>query len=171
MSKTTFSSVASALYRAFEKAKRDSNGEEFTRLKEGSPQWMKDAIFAAHEAIDSRLPDDWIYEMVRCLASDLEDRDLDEGSEADSDMLHEIADSQVEIYTSALAQWYADHSGNRDLCEEAVSEGLASESASIEDRIKVGQFMAIERILGSLVESLESQRETEDEANAETANA
>lgn len=162
MSKT-FTSVASALYRAFEKAKRDSNGEEFTRLKEGSPKWMKEAIHAAHVALDGRFPDDWTYETIRCLASDLEDRKIDEGSDVDSDMIHEIADSQVDVYTAALAQWYADHSGNRSLCEEAVSDGLASESASIEDRIKVGQFMAIERILGSLVESIESQREAEEE--------
>ncbi len=151
---TTFQITIAEIADAFEKATRTGTSETFYRIKESAPTWLQDSSFMReiHDAIDGRLPDDWIYEHTMHVAQDLDGRNddsADEASEADSE--NPIADSLVDTYTSARLEWLAMHLGNLALCDEAVSEGLVDASASIEDRIGAGQYMALQRIVGAVI--------------------
>ena len=46
----------------FEKAKR-TNGVEFWKVKDGTPQWVTDLCFSAHSE-GAMLPDDWRYVFI-----------------------------------------------------------------------------------------------------------
>lgn len=153
---STFSEVCTEFYKAFTR----ENPRNVWSLKEGSPEWMRDAIREAHW--DSRLPDDWIYESCRGLLSDMSDRDS-----VDGDDMHEICDGHVDIYTSVLTAWLASHTYNLALCDEAVKEGLASEDSDMETRIKSAQYMALTYIFGALQSAIESEVESRDESMAE----
>ena len=132
----------------FETKKRDS-GETFVTLKEGRPEALFDAVYAAH---DGMLPNDWVYAACRsaCETIDcsLESSECDL-SEIDS---HEWADGEVDAYTSARFQWAADFC-NSNLF--ATGEEFAGESRNDCDTI-VGtlgalQYGALQFIWGAML--------------------
>lgn len=158
---STFAIVATEFYKAFEPAKRDATGETFYRLKDGSPQWMTDAIHAAHDALaGGRMPDDWVYDACRGIASDLDDLEPADAQSA-LDEMHEIADSQVDVYTSALTKWLASHSDNIALCDEACEE-LGSDDTDTIKRISLGQYHAYELIGAALIGVFETESDERD---------
>jgi hypothetical protein len=77
------------------------NREPYVTLRDGSPEWLQDAVRDAHRGT---LPNDWIY--AECLAAV---EAFDEGTIADDsgDGMHEHADSRVDVYTKELYQWAA----------------------------------------------------------------
>ena len=158
---TNFKTAMQELSDAFTKGQSDS-GDRFYTLKDEAPAWIgeRDVVYEAHKAIDGRLPDDWIYEAVHAIACNL--NVYDESDEAQEES-SEICDGLVDIYTAKLTSWLASHLGNLALCDEAVSEGLVSEDSSIEDRIKVGQCVAYQRIAASVISSVEAEAESRDE--------
>lgn len=153
MSKTTFQIVASEFAAAFTR----DNPRNVWCLKEGSPDWMRDAIHDAHT--DGRLPDDWIYENCRGMLQSIE-----ECEDAESVDACEIADFQVDIYTSALCEWLAQSNLNAAACDEAISEGLADESADMCKRMRLGQYILLDRACAALVAAIETQADERDAA-------
>lgn len=142
----------------FETKTRD-NGERFTSLKDDRPEWLQDAVYAAHQGT---MPNDWIY--AECLAA-IESFDADELS--DEDNVHEFADARVDVYTKALYQWATDMCLT-DTWAKAEGEvedcgGMLDES--IEKRIAIVQFYAIRFIAETMQAACaEASKETEEES-------
>lgn len=163
--KTPFRRALAEFSAACETAKRD-DGKSFVSLRDGSPQWMTDAIHAAHNAIDGRLPNDWIYEACESVASTMDGYSADD-ADGMRENDHEICDGLVDVYNSARLAWLADHLGNADLCDEACRE-LGSPDADTFDRIGLGQFMAYTRIFNALIDAFtERADEIEEETDAD----
>lgn len=163
--KTPFRRALAEFSAAWMTDKRD-DGKSFSRLKDGSPQWMTDAIHAAHDAIDGRLPNDWIYEACESIASTMDGYGADD-ADGMRDNEHEICDGLVDVYNSARLAWLADHLGNADLCDEACRD-LGSPNADTFDRIGLGQFLAYTRVFGALCDAFTERGEeieSEDDAN------
>jgi hypothetical protein len=140
----------------FETKTRES-GEAFVTLKDGSPEWLLDAICEAH---NGTFPSDWAY--VECKAAfDA----IDDGADlSDADTLAEHADGRVDVYTKALFAWAAEHcltSLYSDAEEEA--KDLVGEDATTEDRFKAIQYCAIQRIAATMAEACKEHGEDEDE--------
>lgn len=147
--KTTFQTLASAFYKAFEHKTRES-GESFYALRDGSPEWMNDAICSAH---DGRFPDDWTYDACHTIACSLK-----EYSDADAatKVSYELADECVDADHMARYKWLAMHPDNAAFCDEAEQE-LVGGMGGIADRIGYGQYLAAKRIVGALIYAIETQ--------------
>lgn len=138
--------LVSALSRAFMRDTRTS-GEEFTRLADDSPEWMRDIVRACH---GNMMPDDWRYRMIEECADALADREPDQW-EDDS---HEIADSLVDVYNGPRLQWLASRLDRSAYVDEARDEGLISPDADTFDQLGIGQFMEYREILDLLIRAI-----------------
>lgn len=139
----------------FETKTRD-NGDRFTSLKDDRPEWLQDAVYAAHQGT---MPNDWIY--AECLATA---EAFDAGELSDEDNVHEFADARVDVYTKALYQWAT------DMCLTdtwANAESEASDLGEVPDtekRIATIQFCAIRAIAETMrAACAEASEETETE--------
>lgn len=148
----TLQTVAGELAEAFESAER-SNGDTFYKLRDGSPEWMTDAIHAAH---GDMLPDDWRYKAIRAVAQAMADLDAD--SDLD-DSAHEACDSLVDIYTSGLTAWLASRADRYCYCDDAAEEIGVESGAGIIQRLQLGQFAEYREIWDSLRQALEAEAE------------
>lgn len=125
--------TARAFYAAFVSKQRD-NGETYFYLRDGSPEWMRDAIFEAHQAVGEGMQDE-VYEACRDAAEHLADcDDWDDGA-------HEFADGAVSVYDAERVAWLSGHSTARGaMVDEACKEfGIAS-TATLSDRIAAGWY-------------------------------
>ncbi len=170
---TLFQTVIGELAAAFTSDTRTSNGATFYVLKDDEQRWCsrtwltRDTTREVHEAVDGpspRLPDDWIFEQMYRVAQELHDRSP-EDMDATTDMVHEIADGLVDIYTSDLLAWIGNHH-NAAIADDATREGLIEQDAPIERRAAVGQYEAISRIAHALI--LACDREADRRAECET---
>jgi hypothetical protein len=123
---------------AFQRKQRD-NGESFICLKDGSPEWMSDAIRAAH---GDKLPNDWSYRIARECVDAMAEILADDCSAdiTDSDVAWERIDGLVPVYNAERLQWLASHLDRVDYCDSAAAEGLLSDESTMMDRIGVGMF-------------------------------
>jgi len=157
---TTTTTLARALADAFETAKRD-NGDEFVRLREGSPEWMQEAIFAAHGDGDM-LPNDWSYRLCSSMADGIAEA-LEYDADADlDDALHEIADGAVPVYTGQRLDWLASHLHRMGMVDEAIEEagGLSGKDGSgIAEAIGWAILRECEAIGRALVDAIEGEAE------------
>lgn len=147
MSEKTFRAIMGELAEAFVEDTR-TDGSKFVRLRDGHPEWMRDAVREAH---GDWMPNDRHYNAIRAMAEGLSERTFEaetwDGFDAAvCDACHELADSQVDDYTSALLLWLAEAPGALDACDEAAEEGLVDASADMETRIKCGQYRWYEQI-------------------------
>lgn len=161
--------VARGAARLFEKASRPG-GERFTRLREGAPDWVREAVRDAHgsDAFSRMLPDDHTYAVVaECfeyIAETLE-REIDPSDINFEDVEHEFADN-VDVYSSDLLAWYGSHTQRKALVEEAQQEGLTAsdtDSQEIERQIMAGQYLERQRIYAAVVEAIKDQADKGDE--------
>lgn len=139
--------AADELADAFELRKRPSSGEEFYTLKDGSPQWMTDAVREAHEGGEV-LPNDWIYDRCDTAASRLTEYD----PESWDDAANEIADGMVNIYNHDRARWLASHLHFGELVDEAAEE--FGHDGGIYEAIGRGQYVLAYRIVLTLIEAI-----------------
>lgn len=153
--------IARAFADAFITDKR-ADGVEFVRLADGSPEWMTEAVRAAH---CDMMPEDTRYSMIRECADALADRDADEWE----DSTGEIADGLVDVYNNARLTWLASNLHRAAYCDEAQDEGLVSDKASMFDRIGVGQYMEYDEILRELVQAFQDRADEEEETDDESA--
>jgi|ERR1051326_8938694 hypothetical protein len=132
----------------FETAKRpaiveDHDGDGFTRVKDGAPEWVTELVREAH---GDMLPDDWRYDCIRAAVDWMA-----EGNGEDE--AGEFADSQVDVYTSARIAWLGSHAARPGYCDEAADE-LGSEGQDIIGRIALGQYAEAEEVFHSVMVSL-----------------
>lgn len=132
----------------FERKERD-DGTPYVTLKDGRPEWLYEAVRAAH---GDMLPDDWRYGTISealMFIGDTEPDDIEDG--------HEFADQRASVYTSELCEWVASHSARLGYCEQAREDGLVAVDASISQRLMVGQYVEALEVWASLVESLQAR--------------
>lgn len=143
----TIPALAGDLYRALEARTREGSGETFYALRDGSPDWMAEAVREAH---GDMLPDDWRYEAIWAVSEALSDLGADEDHE---DAIHEIADGLVDVYTANLTKWLASSLERVAYVDEA-REDFGGEGNDLETAIKRGQFLEYREIASSLVSAL-----------------
>lgn len=132
-----------------------NDGVTFYKLRDGSPQWMTDAIHAAHGDI---LPLDWIYEhcsRVVDLMNEYEPEQWD-------DSISEWADGLVDVYNADRARWLALHLDFAGFVDEAVEEFGHSDQGVIGD-IGMGQYKLLEQIAYAMVAAVNGQAELADD--------
>jgi hypothetical protein len=134
-------------------------------LTDAAPQWLRDAVYAAH--YDGKdLPNDWIYSEVRdvCLAIDDEQFDANEDYRQDHGQIHEYADAAVDIYTRGLYQWQADmcQTDTYAYAEERLAD-MGSDDAKGEKRVAMLQYCAIEYIAETVVNAWAESLDADDD--------
>lgn len=156
MTTTKQAEIAKQLAAAFTTDTRD-DGAVFYKLRDGSPQWMTDAIHAAHGDI---LPLDWIYEHCHHMADKMNEYEPDQW---ENDMvIGEWADSLVDVYNVDRARWLALHLDFAGFVDEAVEEFGHSDQGVFGD-IAYGQFKLLEQIAYSMLSAVNEQAEASDE--------
>jgi hypothetical protein len=138
------------LARAFELKIRD-DGSTFYIFREGSPEWMTEAVRAAH---DEEFPNDWRFTICNFLAQNLAEYETAEDA---YDHVSELAEAQDAIYTSDLLTWYAERPGRLDYAEQAEEELGRDPGASIGDRLHLGHHYAIEQMAQVLISACEAR--------------
>lgn len=161
--KKSLSALVSSLYAAMVTDTR-TDGTKFLKLAEGSPDWMHDAIRAAH---CDMMPDDTRYNMIGECLSKLEDY-LDEDAEDFSDLYDrgidsEIADGLVDIYNFDRLQWLSSSLHRAEYVDESREQGLIGEDTCLFNQIGIGQYAEYQEILQSLMSSILEQYENQEE--------
>jgi hypothetical protein len=144
-----------------------NDGTPFVSLKDERPEWLHDAVHAAH---GSDMPNDWIYRECEA-ACDA----IDEGrfnGRYWQDNVSEHADGRVDVYTRKLYQWAADFCLSDTFAEaQSRADEFGSPSdASQEKRIAIIQYCAIERIANVMIEAWREEGERADEEESEASN-
>lgn len=112
----TVQEIAGEAFDWFEQAKRAGEDEEtFTRLKDGAPEWIRAAVYAAHGEM---LPDDYRYEWTQDAFGAIHDADA--GDDLD-DVGAEFADS-VDVYTAGLLKWVGSNLHRVGYVDDATSD-------------------------------------------------
>jgi hypothetical protein len=144
----TLQQRAAQLSAAFETRTRN-NGDEFTCLKDGAPEWAKDVCKAAHYCQgDLMLPDDWRYSAIS-LVADL----LDEGNDPDEPC------TEPDVYTHDLNAWVGSHLDRVAYVDEAIENG----AATLFDALAWGQASELHEVWGLVVEALRELDEEDEE--------
>lgn len=80
------------------------DGDEYVRLKEDAPQWVRDLVYQAHKDGTEwgMLPDDTRYEMIREAVQAIAD-----GDDMDQDELSITFGEDASIYTADQTAWLA----------------------------------------------------------------
>jgi len=158
--------LAKAFYKAFVRSTRDEKNEfgvtHFYHLAPNSPQWMEDAIHAAHGDI---FPNDWVYDACHSIVGHMEDIDPSDWEDSVSDW----ADSNVDVYNVDRARWLASHLDFGGMVDEAVEE-LGHSDQGIYGDIGIGQYRFLENIAQALIQAVEEHAELEeDEETADSS--
>ena len=151
---TQAQTLADTLAGSFETRERD-NGGTFHALKDNAPQWIADAVRAAH---GDRLPCDWIYKQCDAIASDIRQAIIHEDIEP-----NELADSiavEADIYTASLTAWLADDIRNLDYCNDCgyTFDGPADLCAII----RGGQWLAKREIADAMIQAYLTELEAQE---------
>ena len=70
--------------------------------------------------------------------------------------VHEIIDSNIDIYYYSLRQWAVD---NYNWIDEAIESGLTAENADFHQLIQAGQYVALNQEAVELIEELFTEYE------------
>ena len=128
---------------------RERGDTRIVVLKDEAPEWCSKLVREIH---GDMLPDDWKYLHIYLMADGIaEDGFQDE---------HEVAESLVDVYNSALTDWLASHGARQGYCDEADEQGLVAETADIIKRIQMGQYLELLEIYQAL-ESFEVPEDQE----------
>jgi hypothetical protein len=150
--------LAALFANSFERKERP-NGENFYCLKDGTPDWIKEAVHQAHGDL---FPNDWIYAQCKAIAQDMTEYEPEDWMDSVSDW----ADSNVDIYNSDRAAWLGSHLHFGEAVDEAVEE-LGHSDQGIYGDIAQGQYKVLEQIAYVLIQAVEDQAEVEEEEEEE----
>ncbi|WP_242136971.1 hypothetical protein [Sphingomonas sp. TREG-RG-20F-R18-01] len=128
---------------AFEAKTRD-NGDTFYCLRDGSPEWMSDAVHMAH---GDMMPNDWSYRLTREVVDAI--AWLPVGADFD-DERGEIVDGIVPVYNNDRLQWLASSLDRAAYCDDAQRDGLVAEDATMFDRIAAGIYSEADAIYSAV---------------------
>lgn len=141
---------------AFEDATRP-DGSSFIRLRDGSPEWMSNAVMEAHGGI---LPDDWRYATTAAAAEWIAET-LDNDPSADIEDGAEFADSAVPIYTADLTAWLGSHCSRPGYVDEAAEEFGPAEDVLA--GIGRGMYLEASEVYGATLHALQCRADDDGE--------
>ncbi len=124
--------TARALANAFEQKTRD-NGDRFYCLKDGRPDWMQEALWAAHGDGDM-LPNDWTYRLAARMAEHIAER----------------------------ADWLASHLSRAGFVDDASEEYGTPSEGGIMAMIGRGIYFELEMIGNALWDAIEGEADDDD---------
>lgn len=147
--------TARALADAFERKTRD-NGESFYCLKDGRPDWMQEALRAAHDGGDM-MPNDWSYSLAHDMAHYIAES-LERGEDCERcEIISEGADSLVPCYNGERLAWLASHLSRAGFVDQANEDyGLPGEGG-IMAMIGRGIYCELEMIGSALFDAIEAE--------------
>jgi hypothetical protein len=148
----TIQEVAREASAWFETAIR-SDGETFTRTKDGTPDWVTDLVRDAHGDL---FPDDWRYEVISDACEFIADSDDPEDGSG------EFADQAVNVYTHDRFAWLSSNLQRQGYVDEACDEFGASAELGIVERIGWGQYAEASEVFGSVLGSIETEADSRD---------
>lgn len=149
---TTVQEAAEIAVDCFETARRRDDDEDvYVRVKDGSPDWIKDLVYKAHGDF---LPDDWRYDCIRAAVEYI--RDTDEPDPG------EFADGHVDVYNGALHAWLGSNLQRAGYVDEAIAEFGVSDEPDINNMIAMGQYVEAQEVFASVLSSLEDATDEED---------
>jgi hypothetical protein len=147
--------TARALADAFERKTRD-NGESFYCLKDGRPDWMQDALHAAHDGGDM-MPNDWSYQLASRMADHIAES-LEYDSDKDrADIISEGADALVPCYNGERLAWLASHLSRAGFVDQAMQDYGTPSEGGIMAMIGCGIHAELEMIGHALFDAIESE--------------
>ena len=155
--------TARALADAFEQKARD-NGETFYCLKDGRPDWMQDALRAAHDG-GEMLPNDWSYRLAHDMAQHIAESLEYDAAQDRADIIAEGADSLVPAYNGPRLAWLASHLSRPAFVEEALQDagGAFPEDGGLMAAIGWGIARELDLIGNALFDAIEGQADSEKE--------
>ena len=145
--------AALAFYCAFEQ-RTIGDRPPFYVLKDGRPDWMRGAIYEAHNGI---LLDDWSYSACYSIVSDLADCDEADTESDIRERSDEFIGGRIDEATSRLAAWLASHSARVGYCDEAADDYGAV--ADIRKAMQRGQHLELSQIFNAILSALVEQVE------------
>mgnify|MGYP004455243329 CR=1 FL=1 len=158
-------SLADILAGSFETRERQSGGT-FHALKDGSPDWIQEAVKDAHhDGYELRLCDDWIYQQCDSIASDIRQKILHDDI-APSELLENLQ-LTADDYTSNLLSWLSSHRDNLQYCNDYAEENgfslkdnpYGDGRTGLEAIIAGGQMKAKREIASAMVGAFLNQLE------------
>ena len=127
------------------------DGSTFHTLRDGSPSWMRDVCFAAHNE-GGIPPDDYRYRFIaECLEA------IVESDEDPSDAVREV---EPDCYTADLTAWLASNVGRVYYLDEAASLGLREDFSGF-DLLMAAQQCEIWEVGDAVIAALEGVEDTE----------
>lgn len=107
-----------------------------------------------HHAHGDMLPDDFRYEMIHDLLSDMSR--YDDIDDIDS---FELCDSNVPIYNNVLLEWLSSDNTRYTYVDDAISDyGYPTDEGLIK-AVQMGYFVELEEIYGLIVEWIDENSE------------
>lgn len=149
----SFNTAAKLLSSSFEAKTRD-DGSPFIALTSTCPDWVSDAVRAAHE---DELPNDERYALIRSASDSIADQCFDDADDA-RESIWELANDLVPCYTSEILSWFADNVSRLADCD--ITEDMGGENLTVYDLLTLGYKKAAENVLGILIEAIEDNRTT-----------
>ncbi|MBL4870535.1 MAG: hypothetical protein JKX72_06240 [Robiginitomaculum sp.] len=139
-------SAAQELWDALETAKRPS-GDEYIKIKDGSPEWMTEAVRACHQ--DSEiLPDDFRYKFVVLAASAVSEF-VDGEQELNEYVFEQLNNEHSFCVYYEMTQWLAGQPTLRmGYCDEVVEQYEAKGMSNI---MSAAMLMEAEEVAHALI--------------------
>ena len=154
MTTTNWFITAGTLRAAFKQETRDDGSKFYSCQHVDAGTELLEFIQDLH---DDELPNDWRYDTIVSILDALcEVNDLNSYQDI-YDLAGGIADNITDIYNSDLLKWYADNTSRLCYIEEAESEGIISDGASIDARLTIGQNACIRWMTVRIIERLIQQ--------------
>lgn len=153
---TTLAELARAFADAFETKNRD-DGSKFLCLRDGSPDWMTDAVREVH---DGRMPNDGDYRAASAIADSIAET-LEYDADADLDDAGEQIDGLVPVYNRDRVNWLSENLSRSDYISEAVENGMFQPSSDIFEQIGGGMYVFYSQAWNHIVEALRDQGDGE----------
>lgn len=149
----TLQETAAAFASALDERTR-ADGATFYCLKDGSPEWMAEAVRAAH---GDMLPNDWSYQAVRGAVMALEEAARYGDADEIDDRREEIIDGLVDVYHGDLCAWVSSAASRGEFCTDAMGE--YGQPESFLNLLQWGQSLEYQQVFGAVVEACKAQAE------------
>lgn len=140
----TVQELAQSYLQWFEKLRREGGIDTYT-LKDGRPEELYDLVYEAHS---DKLPDDWCYNFIQDILSDIADSDDPENIIVEPD-----------IDNQDLLNWLASRTDRYDYVDEAVKEYGLPEVKEFElmKLISWGQLQEKREVFENVLSSLREE--------------
>lgn len=155
--KNTFQRNAANLAAAFELRERYAHTtapESFFVLKDGSPEWMVEAVRSAH---DDELPNDWRFEICSQIAEWITENDFEDADTASDESL-DFASDAADHCTPDLMFWLKDVNGRHQYCDQFLEDNGKDSFDNFLSLVIAGQTLAIESMVSDIVNACQNFR-------------